>query len=62
MILHNVILAEKSPKKPIAEDVTNLDVVLDDEKGYYLIGPECDTCQTYILSIAIGGARNLIKV
>lgn len=40
-------------------DVSHLDVVLDDERGYYLIGPESDLCEVYKLSIAIGGARNL---
>ena len=41
---------------------SSLEVVLDHENGYYLIGQECNECKVFVLSVSIGGAKNLIKV
>jgi len=58
--------AEKaSTKSPIIMNEQfndHLDVVLDNQRGYYIIGPEINACQVYVLSISIGGAQNLMKL
>jgi hypothetical protein len=39
-----------------------LPVTLIDDQGYFLIGKSNDSCQTYVLTITIGFARNLLRV
>lgn len=51
-----------SPRLPVNENEDQLDVVLDEEQGYYLIGPENENCVIFSLAICIGGPRNLVKV
>ena len=51
-----------SPRLPVDENEAQLDVVLDEEQGYYLIGPENGNCVIFSLAICIGGPRNLVKV
>ena len=42
----------------------DLSIILDDEHGYYVIGPPEETkdCQIYVISVSINGMKNLINV
>ncbi|XP_057309454.1 centrosomal protein of 120 kDa-like [Hydractinia symbiolongicarpus] len=47
---------------PKLDENNNIDVVLDNDQGYYLIGPESSDCEIFVMSVSIGGAKNLIQV
>ena len=51
-----------SPRLPGDENEAQQEVVLDEEQGYYLIGPENGNCVIFSLAVCVGGPRNLIKV
>ncbi|XP_065671488.1 centrosomal protein of 120 kDa isoform X3 [Hydra vulgaris] len=53
---------KKKVKSMLSNQNDSLEIVLDQENGYYLIGQKSNECKIFVLSVSIGGAKNLIKL